>query len=176
MAPAAPAPSSGAAGLASAPANIFKKLNNCLFDHLNPGSGMGKKSGSRSEMNNVDHISECLETIFWGLTYLKFFDADPGWKKIGSGIKARIRNTAFKAARLLASASHGKYLDLFALICPPSARLKYMRFALCKHAIISKATTTKLICKCIHGHGHTTVANPNLIHLFFFIFKMKTFE
>jgi hypothetical protein len=29
-----------------------------------PGSGMGKKSGSG--MNNPAHISESLETIFWG--------------------------------------------------------------------------------------------------------------
>jgi hypothetical protein len=35
-------------------------------------------------MNNPDHISESLETIF-GLK-LKFFDAGPGWKKFGSGI------------------------------------------------------------------------------------------
>jgi hypothetical protein len=47
---------------------------------------MGKKSGSRSSgMNNPDHISESLETIFW-VKILKFFDADPGWKKLGSGI------------------------------------------------------------------------------------------
>jgi hypothetical protein len=36
---------------------------------------MDKKSGS--EMNNPDHISESLETIFW-VKILKFFDADPG--------------------------------------------------------------------------------------------------
>jgi hypothetical protein len=51
---------------------------------------MGKKSGSGSGMNkNPDHISdsESLETIFLGLKKkLKFFDADPGWKKFGSGI------------------------------------------------------------------------------------------
>jgi hypothetical protein len=53
-------------------------------------------------MNNPDHISESLETIFWA-KILKFFDADlgsgkekiqirdPGWEKLGSGIK--IRNT-----------------------------------------------------------------------------------
>jgi hypothetical protein len=35
-------------------------------------------------MNNLDHISESLETIFW-VIILKFFDADPGWKKFGSG-------------------------------------------------------------------------------------------
>jgi hypothetical protein len=30
-----------------------------------------------------------LELInhFFGLKYLKFFDADPGWKKFGSGIR-----------------------------------------------------------------------------------------
>ncbi len=43
---------------------------------LTPGSGMGRKSGSRSGMNNPDHISESLETIFW-VKILKFFDADP---------------------------------------------------------------------------------------------------
>jgi hypothetical protein len=32
---------------------------------LTPGSGMGKKSGSGSGMNNPDYISESLETIFW---------------------------------------------------------------------------------------------------------------
>jgi hypothetical protein len=48
---------------------------------------MGKKPGSWSEMNNQDHISECLETIFW-VSILKFLDADPG-----SGMeKIRIRD------------------------------------------------------------------------------------
>jgi hypothetical protein len=48
---------------------------------------MGKKSGSGSEMNNPDHISESLETIF-GLKYLNSLMRirDPGWKKFGSGI------------------------------------------------------------------------------------------
>jgi hypothetical protein len=36
---------------------------------------MGKKS--ESGMNNPDHISESLETIFW-VKILKFFDLDPG--------------------------------------------------------------------------------------------------
>jgi hypothetical protein len=36
-------------------------------------------------MNNPDHISESLETIFW-VKILKFFVADPGWKKFGSVI------------------------------------------------------------------------------------------
>jgi hypothetical protein len=56
---------------------------------------MGKQS--RSGMNNPDHISKSLETIFW-VKILQFFDADPacgfrdgknsdpGWKKFGSGI------------------------------------------------------------------------------------------
>jgi hypothetical protein len=47
---------------------------------------MGKKkqdldSGSGSEMNNPDHISE----RFW-VKILKNFDADPGWKTFRSGI------------------------------------------------------------------------------------------
>jgi hypothetical protein len=36
-------------------------------------------------MNNPDHISERIETNFW-IKILKFFDADPGWKKLESGI------------------------------------------------------------------------------------------
>jgi len=39
---------------------------------------MGKKSRSGSEMNNQDHISESLETIFWVKILKFFFDADPG--------------------------------------------------------------------------------------------------
>ncbi len=45
-----------------------------------PGSGKGKKSGSGSWKYNPDHISESLETIF-RVKILKFFVADPGWKK-----------------------------------------------------------------------------------------------
>jgi hypothetical protein len=48
---------------------------------------MGKKSGSGSGMNNPDHISESLKTIFW-VKILKFFDVD-----LGSGVeKIRIRD------------------------------------------------------------------------------------
>ncbi len=35
-------------------------------------------------MINPDNISESLETIFW-VKILKSFDADPEWKKFGSG-------------------------------------------------------------------------------------------
>jgi hypothetical protein len=52
--------------------------------------------GSEPGMKNPDHhISESLETILWGYL-LKFFDADPGWKKFEFGNrdkKSRIRNT-----------------------------------------------------------------------------------
>jgi hypothetical protein len=43
---------------------------------------VGKKSGST--MDNPNHISESLETIFW-VKILKFLDADPGsgMEKIG---------------------------------------------------------------------------------------------
>ncbi len=37
-------------------------------------------------MNSPDHISESLETIVW-VKLLKFFDADPGWEKFGSGME-----------------------------------------------------------------------------------------
>jgi hypothetical protein len=47
-------------------------------------------------MNNPDHISESLETILW-VKILKFFDADPGWKKFGSGMEnIRIRDPGWK--------------------------------------------------------------------------------
>jgi hypothetical protein len=36
-------------------------------------------------MKYPHHISLSLETIF-GVKILKFFDADPEWKKVGSGI------------------------------------------------------------------------------------------
>ncbi len=52
-----------------------------------PGSRMGKNSGSGSAMNNPDHISVGLDIIFW-VKIFKFFDADPG-----SGMeKNRIRD------------------------------------------------------------------------------------
>jgi hypothetical protein len=49
---------------------------------LTPGSGMGKKSGTGSGMNNPDHISESLETLSWveNLNCLMRI-RDPGWKK-----------------------------------------------------------------------------------------------
>jgi hypothetical protein len=65
---------------------------------------MRKFPDQGSGMNNPDHISESLETIFW-VNILKFFDADPGsgmekiwirdpgWKKFGSGMeKIRIQD------------------------------------------------------------------------------------
>jgi hypothetical protein len=55
---------------------ITEKLINVL-SFADPGSGMGKKSGSGSGMNKPDHIFESLETIFL-LKIFKFFDADPG--------------------------------------------------------------------------------------------------
>ncbi len=59
-----------------------------------PGCGMSKKSGST--MNNPDHISESLETIFWVKKYLNSLmrirderNSDPvSWmEKLGSGIR-----------------------------------------------------------------------------------------
>jgi hypothetical protein len=50
---------------------------------------MGKKSGSGSGMNNLNHISESLEHFF-GLKYINSLMRiwDPGWEKFGSGIEA----------------------------------------------------------------------------------------
>jgi hypothetical protein len=38
---------------------------------------MGKKSGSRSGMNNPDHISESLKNNYW-VKIFEFFHADSG--------------------------------------------------------------------------------------------------
>jgi hypothetical protein len=52
---------------------------------------MGKISGTGFGMNKPDHISEILETTF-RVRILKFFDGNPGWKKLGSGMeKIRIQ-------------------------------------------------------------------------------------
>jgi hypothetical protein len=67
----------------------------CLFDPLDPGSGMGKKSGSGSGISSPDHISESFETIFW-VKIIKFLDAVPGSgmkKKFGSGINNAAKYT-----------------------------------------------------------------------------------
>ncbi len=62
---------------------------------------MGKNQ-SGFGMKNPEHISVSLETILW-VKKLKFFDADPRWKKLGSEMeiirirdpeeRSRIRNT-----------------------------------------------------------------------------------
>jgi hypothetical protein len=52
-----------------------------------PAPGSGAFLTPESGMNNPDHISKSLETIFW-VKILHFFDADPG-----SGMeKIRIRD------------------------------------------------------------------------------------
>jgi hypothetical protein len=46
-------------------------------------------------MKNPDHISECLEAVFFGLKYLNSLRQirDPEWKELGSGMeKIRIRD------------------------------------------------------------------------------------
>jgi hypothetical protein len=47
---------------------------------------MGKKSGSGSGMNNPNHTSERLETIFLVKMIRDGKNSVPGWKKFGSGI------------------------------------------------------------------------------------------
>jgi hypothetical protein len=65
---------------------------------------MGKKSRFGSGMNFPDHISECLETMFW-VKIPQFFnvDADPGSGNLfdpGSGMKIiRIRDKHWKLCR-----------------------------------------------------------------------------
>jgi hypothetical protein len=64
---------------------------------------MGKKSGSG--MNNPDHISESLETIFW-VKILIFFYAYPGFGME----KIRIRDKHPGSATLVSSEQNGTKL------------------------------------------------------------------
>ncbi len=54
-----------------------------------PGNKLDPDPGSRSGMNNPDHISDSLETIFFvKIQYLNsLMDPCPGWKKFGSWIR-----------------------------------------------------------------------------------------
>jgi hypothetical protein len=58
---------------------------------LNPRSGMGKNSGSGSGIRNEQPGSHFLElrNHFFSVKILKFFDADPGWKKFGSVLNGK---------------------------------------------------------------------------------------
>jgi hypothetical protein len=86
-----------------------------------PGSGSGR--------NNPDNISEGLETIF-RVKILKFFDADPGsgmkririwdpgsgnrdpgWKKIGSGIRDNHPGSASLLFRVCTAHIYGLEMD-----------------------------------------------------------------
>jgi hypothetical protein len=60
---------------------------------------MGEKSGSRSGMNNPDHISESLKNN--SLMRIR----DPGWKKFGS----RIRDGGIKNVRMAGSGIREKH-------------------------------------------------------------------
>jgi hypothetical protein len=50
---------------------------------------MGKKTGSGSGIRDEQPVSYFLELRkpFLLVKILKFFDADPGWKQFGSGIR-----------------------------------------------------------------------------------------
>jgi hypothetical protein len=68
---------------------------------LTPGSGMVKKSGSGSGMNNPDHVILSAQKQFFGLKYLSFLmriREDPDRKNSDPGLLSRIRNTDRLAA------------------------------------------------------------------------------
>ncbi len=76
----------------------------CLFDPLDMGSDMGRKSGSGSGIRIRDDTTRIIfpraqKPFFW-VKILKFFDADPGsgMEKFGSGMgKSRIRDPVEKS-------------------------------------------------------------------------------
>jgi hypothetical protein len=77
-------------------------------------------------MNNLDHISESLETIFC-VKILIFFDADsgdPGWKKFGSGMeKIRVSGIRDKHPRIRYTDQYGIadscliFILIFSFLC-----------------------------------------------------------
>jgi hypothetical protein len=50
---------------------------------------MGNKAGSGSGMNKPGSYFRELRNHFIRVKILKFFDADPGWKKYGFGISCK---------------------------------------------------------------------------------------
>jgi hypothetical protein len=64
-------------------------------------------------MNNPDHISESLETIFW-VKMLKFFDVDPGsgMENSDPGKNIPIRNTGNNDSTLLSYPNYDPALAL----------------------------------------------------------------
>ncbi len=86
-------------------------------------------------MNNPDHISESLETIFLGVKIFKFFDVDPGWKSLdpGSGMgKNRIRDkhpgsATLPSLYLAVCSCQGDEASVKALTCGLTARSALFR-------------------------------------------------
>ncbi len=62
-------------------------------------------------MNNQDHVSESLETIFW-VNILKFFGADPGQKKIGSWIRDKHPGSATLVTVKWGKSEHLKFFKV----------------------------------------------------------------
>jgi hypothetical protein len=78
-------------GSGTLPETLFIKQVLRIRDwvRFDPGIRDGRKSASGSGMNNPDHIFYELGNhlfAFLGIKILKFFE-DPGWKKVGSGIR-----------------------------------------------------------------------------------------
>jgi hypothetical protein len=122
------------------------------------GSGMGKKSKSGSGLKDPDQISESLEITFW-VKILKFFDADPGWKKIrirdkhpGSATLSTIQfllnnKKIYCTVLLLASISS----TTTAMIWPSTARCR-------TSPSINRLINQSIILQSINGSNKVTIA------------------
>jgi hypothetical protein len=93
---------------------------------------MGKKSGSGSGVNNPDHISESVETIFWVKIPLTVFDFDPG-----SGI-----------FRFLPWIRDGKNSDLGSGIIMPDPQ-----HCLVGRIVVAMAMLAVVMIPCVVGGG-----------------------
>ncbi len=67
--------------------NISSVANPVPFWPLDPRSGMGKKNRVRIRDEQPGSYFRELGNQFFGVKILKLFNADPGWKKFGSGMK-----------------------------------------------------------------------------------------
>jgi hypothetical protein len=111
-------------------------------------------------MNNPDHISQSLETIFWdpGSGMEKIRIRDPGWKRFKSGIQdgkksdpgsgktSRIRNTASSVIiSLCPILLLGSFFSLLCLLSSPLS-LCFLPYCLSVVYFLSHILSIKLFC------------------------------
>ncbi len=88
---------------------------------------MGKKSGSGFRMNNLDHIFECVGTIFW-VKIVKFLYADPGSGMEKIQIQIRDQGSGMEKIRIWDKNPRSATLVVKILTNKKRGRLKVVSF------------------------------------------------